>query len=281
MSYQEVKGNYFTAGELANLFKISKQTLLYYDKIKLLSPAYVDEKGYRHYSIQQYLDLEIIVNLRSFNISIVVIKEYLKQRSKVDFLKLVSLKKQECEAIIKENEAIMKSLDVISKTAENKISFPFNKPLINYYDERLMKVTSVADEDDGKERIILFTKHSQTAFHNKKSLEKHVGWVISQDDFFVDKGYHPTKAFFSFIPNTQGHRTISRHILPAGEYLEIYFQGTYYKNRSQLLESVNSFLKQHDLEVAGDVYILTIENHLYYDNTSEYINKIFFQVKTK
>ena len=123
MTHQEVKGNFFTAGELANLFNISKQTLLYYDKIKLLSPAYVDEKGYRHYSIQQYLDLEIIVNLRSFNISIVVIKDYLKQRSKDDFLKLVAIKKKECEEIIKENEAIIKSLEVISKTAENKIAF--------------------------------------------------------------------------------------------------------------------------------------------------------------
>ena len=134
MAQQEVKGNYFTAGELANLFNISKQTLLYYDKIKLLSPAYVDDKGYRHYSIQQYLDLEIIVNLRSFNISIMVIREYLQQRSKDDFLKLVALKKKECEAIIKENEAIIKSLDIISRTAENRIPFPFNKPLINYYD---------------------------------------------------------------------------------------------------------------------------------------------------
>lgn len=281
MAQQEVKGNYFTAGELANLFNISKQTLLYYDKIKLLSPAYVDDKGYRHYSIQQYLDLEIIVNLRSFNISIMVIREYLQQRSKDDFLKLVALKKKECEAIIKENEAIIKSLDIISRTAENRIPFPFNKPLINYYDERLMKITSIADEDDGKERIILFTKHSQTAFHNKKSLEKHVGWVISQEDLFIDKDYHPTKAYFSFIPNTPGHRTISRHTLPAGEYLEIYFQGTYYKNRSQLLETIKKFLQHHDLEVDGDVYILTIENHLYYNNTSEYINKIFFKVISK
>ena len=281
MTHQEVKGNFFTAGELANLFNISKQTLLYYDKIKLLSPAYIDEKGYRHYSIQQYLDLEIIVNLRSFNISIVVIKEYLKQRSKDDFLKLVAIKKKECEEIIKENEAIIKSLDVISRTAENKICFPFNKPLINFYDERLMKITPIADEDDGKERIILFTKHSQTAFHNKKSLEKHVGWVISQDDLFVDKGYHPTKAYFSFIPNTPGHRTVSRHILPAGEYLDIYFQGTYYKNRSQLLKTIKNFLQVHNLEPVGDIYILTIENHLYYNNTGEYINKIFFQIKSK
>ena len=83
----------------ANLFNISKQTLLYYDKIKLLSPAYVDDKGYRQYSIQQYLDLEIIVNLHSFNISIMVIREYLQQRSKDDFLKLVAIKKKECKGV--------------------------------------------------------------------------------------------------------------------------------------------------------------------------------------
>ena len=63
--------------------------------------------------------------------------------------------------------------------------------------------------------------------------------------------------------------------------MEIYFQGTYYKNRSQLLETIKKFLQHHDLEVDGDVYILTIENHLYYNNTSEYINKIFFKVISK
>ena len=33
--------NCFTAGELASLFGISKQTLLYYDKIHLLSPDFI------------------------------------------------------------------------------------------------------------------------------------------------------------------------------------------------------------------------------------------------
>ena len=32
------KRKYFTAGELAAIFNISKQSLLYYDKVNLLSP---------------------------------------------------------------------------------------------------------------------------------------------------------------------------------------------------------------------------------------------------
>ena len=68
------KRKYFTAGELAAIFNISKQSLLYYDKVNLLSPDFVSENGYRNYSIQQFLDLEIIVNLRALDISIANIK---------------------------------------------------------------------------------------------------------------------------------------------------------------------------------------------------------------
>ena len=74
--------NCFTAGELASMFGISKQSLLYYDKIHLLSPDFISENGYRHYSITQFLDLEIIVNLRSLDIPINDIQDYLKNRSR-------------------------------------------------------------------------------------------------------------------------------------------------------------------------------------------------------
>ncbi len=44
--------DFFTAGELATLFNIPKQTLLYYDRIGLLSPEFIAENGYRHYSLK-------------------------------------------------------------------------------------------------------------------------------------------------------------------------------------------------------------------------------------
>ena len=281
MSYDNHKDGYFTAGELANLFGISKQTLLYYDKIDLLSPDYICEKGYRHYAIQQYLDLEIIVNLRSFNMSIADIRAYLRQRSKKDFMLMLKQKQMECEAIIQENLSIIKSLDTIYQNVEKDLEVPFNKPLLNYYEERLMKVTPVDNKDDGKDRIILFTKHAQNNFHTSRSLEKHVGWVISPEDFFVEKGYFPTKAFFSFISTKHKLRSKRSKTLPAGDYLEIYFKGTYYKNFSSLVMLINNYIEENGLEVVSDVYILTIENHLFYNETDEYINKIFLKVQKK
>ena len=46
---------YYTAGELARLFNIPKQTMLYYDKMGILKPEFVAENGYRYYSTPQYL----------------------------------------------------------------------------------------------------------------------------------------------------------------------------------------------------------------------------------
>ena len=45
---------YFTIGEFASLFKLSKQTLFYYERNNILRPAYIDENGYRYYSLEQY-----------------------------------------------------------------------------------------------------------------------------------------------------------------------------------------------------------------------------------
>lgn len=58
---------YYTAGELARLFNIPKQTMLYYDKMGILKPEFVAENGYRYYSTPQYLTLEIILFLRKMD----------------------------------------------------------------------------------------------------------------------------------------------------------------------------------------------------------------------
>ena len=46
--------NLFSIGELSKQQNISRQTLIFYDRIGLFSPAWVDpENGYRYYSASQ------------------------------------------------------------------------------------------------------------------------------------------------------------------------------------------------------------------------------------
>ena len=57
------KSHYLYARELAELYDISKQTLIFYDKINLLKPAFVGSIGYCMYYFKQFFILGIIIDL--------------------------------------------------------------------------------------------------------------------------------------------------------------------------------------------------------------------------
>ena len=111
--------DFFTAGELATLFNIPKQTLLYYDRIGLLVPEFIAENGYRHYSLTQYLILEIVVNLRKLDIPISEIKYYLDHKNSVSFKNLIDKRSRECDEIINKNLKIKHSLRFVNKLLSN------------------------------------------------------------------------------------------------------------------------------------------------------------------
>ena len=70
--------NYFSIGELSKLQNISRQTLIFYDKIDLFTPAYIDpENGYRYYNANQLDYLDTICIMKKIGFSLEEIKEVL------------------------------------------------------------------------------------------------------------------------------------------------------------------------------------------------------------
>ena len=47
------KINHIPISEFASLTNVSRQTLIYYDKIGLFKPDFKNESGYRYYSVKQ------------------------------------------------------------------------------------------------------------------------------------------------------------------------------------------------------------------------------------
>ena len=280
----EKKETYFTAGELASIFGISKQTLLYYDKTGLFSPAFVSENGYRHYSIHQYMDLEVILRLRALNISIALIKQYLNNRNKEDFVTILESKRQESEKIIKENQEILKIVRSFSENISVEKQTPFNQPLLTWRKERKLCTTPTTDAHDGKDRVMLFTRHAEQTFEDNNVLDKNVGWIIDRDTFMAHMPLRNTIAFFSYAPDKYEEtcnekRCTEIYTLPIGLYVEIYFQGTFYENAVPVSKCIEEFLKSNKLQAVGDVYVLPIENHLLHNDPNKYINKVFLRVE--
>lgn len=136
--------SFFTAGELATLFNIPKQTLLYYDKMNLLTPEFIAENGYRHYSLKQYLTLEVIVNLRKLDIPISKIKEYIENRDIDAFDKLLLEKKCECDEIIEKNLKIKNSLNTVFAQLEKTRSSRLNQITLEFQKEKYFFISDLS-----------------------------------------------------------------------------------------------------------------------------------------
>ena len=71
--------NLFSIGEVAKYQNISKQTLIFYDKVGLFRPAWVDpENGYRYYSASQLDYLDTILIMKQIGFSLQEIKDHMQ-----------------------------------------------------------------------------------------------------------------------------------------------------------------------------------------------------------
>ena len=105
-----VENNLLSISEMANTCGISRQTLIYYDKHDIFKPGYVDENGYRFYSLYQIPFLREICALKCENVSLKEIVDNLHDRN-VDNVSELLLSNR--ENIKKELEALQRKMDVI------------------------------------------------------------------------------------------------------------------------------------------------------------------------
>lgn len=120
-------GQYFTAGEFAKMHVFSKQTLIYYDRIGLLSPDMVDpSNGYRYYSSGQLEELDMIYILREAGLSLEEMKEFLRNRSLDRALALFREKSTELEKKIGEQKKVLERLKDMAGQLE-KVSEVLNE----------------------------------------------------------------------------------------------------------------------------------------------------------
>lgn len=140
---------YYTAGELARLFNIPKQTMLYYDKMGVLQPEFIAENGYRYYATPQYLTLEIILFLRKMDISVPDIRNFLQHKSREEILKVIAKREDECRQQIQEAEMLMHSLGNYREALEKSRSLPLNQVLLESCSDCRMYLTPIPQSQRG------------------------------------------------------------------------------------------------------------------------------------
>lgn len=103
--------NWLTISELAHICGISRQTLIYYDKHDIFKPGYIDDKGYRYYSLYQLPFLREICSLKGDNVSLKEIIDNLHNRNLNNTIDLLLSNRENME---KELAELQQKLNILN-----------------------------------------------------------------------------------------------------------------------------------------------------------------------
>ena len=103
----------YTAGQLAKMYSLKKDTILYYDRIGLFCPEGRAENGYRQYSHSQLTELDAILGMRELGMPIASIRQAITGTDIPSFTALLESERHAVEAKIsslKERSQVLTSM---------------------------------------------------------------------------------------------------------------------------------------------------------------------------
>ncbi len=272
---------YFTVGEFAELFGISKQTLFYYERHHIFAPAFVNENGYRYYSFEQFYIFEIISALRAAHIPLKKIAWYLDHRDVAGLRDLFLEKKKEYEeetALIQKNlrhlDTHLGRLSLIDAIEADQLP-----SLSLVYSEARTLVTTPYPAGD----LSTYQSLHSLSVHNEKLRgrginENPTGYLLPQkaleDGRYMDYSY-----YFSEVTEPEEYKTILTK--PAGLYAVLYKKMREYPRYTEAIEALKHFITSHRFKIAGDAYVTPIRSFWTTENPEDYITKIVILVKER
>ncbi|WP_342551263.1 MerR family transcriptional regulator [Paenibacillus sp. FSL R7-0652] len=268
-----ISNEYFTTSELAKTCGVTKHTLFHYDDIGLLKPEFVNSKGYRYYSVQQCLVLDLIIVLKKAGSSLEEIKVFLQKQNTPLLINMLKEKQVDLEREQRRIAQMQNILTSAIKMTEEAAVELRNAPKILKCQAEYFITTQLDAGDGDKEFAKKLTEHRD--YCEKRYIDHEFPiWTIISKDRFESRDYYP-----EYIAN-QIKAPISEEklfIKPAGLYAVIDHKGSY-DSMSQTYSVIKKYIARKGMKVSGDVYALDQLTYWAEKNPDDYKIRIFVQV---
>lgn len=270
--------SFFSIGELSRHQGISRQTLIFYDKIGLFCPAYVDpDNGYRYYSASQLDALDTILIMKKIGFSLEEIKAHMKNYT-VDSsivvlrkqLSVISRQIEELQMIKSRVEHRCRQLEHARAVRDNSDAVTLER-----VSGRAILVQAVG-EPYTLEQVSLATKECFVrSFREQLPIFFQSGAIVPYDR--LCQGRY-TEAAFAFLPIEQTCRVPGVVELPAGQCVCTYHIGDY-PSIGAAYERILDYCRRHRWKIVSDSYEFAINDYLSTGDENEYVTKILFYVE--
>ncbi|AUJ87421.1 MerR family transcriptional regulator [Enterococcus sp. CR-Ec1] len=250
--------------QISSNYSITTHTLRYYEKIGLLFPSYL-ENGYRDYSYEDIQRLNIIRDLRTFDIPLSEIKKYIDQKNKDITKEILVFQVNEAKKKIRELEnrvfLLEERINLLNDVENKELFCVKNK----FYPNRKI-IVSKNKSIPGKNLYLELKKlHKQFELELHSSNQNIFGTILTQ----TAEGF-AHQVFYCIDSDQDSKNAI---LLPAGHYASIYYNGDY-TNRDHALTILKQYIQDHSINTLGlfhEFYMLDFHET---NNQNEYVTKI-------
>lgn len=272
--------NLFTIGELSKLQNISRQTLIFYDKIGLFCPAYTNpDNGYRYYNANQLDSLDTICIMKKIGFSLEEIKVHMNSYT-IDH-SIVALRKQlvAIERQIAELQLIKSRVEHRCAHLEHAISIREKSDFVTIekVGKRYLLVQKV-NSPNSLEQVSIATKECFVrSFKDQLPIFFQSGAVVPYENI---RRQRYTEASFAFLPIEKTENIEGILELPEGTCVCTYHTGDY-ESIGSSYRRLLSYCEENDLHIISDSYEFAINDYLSTGDENEYITQIIFYISEK
>lgn len=261
---------FLTLGQVADIHRLNKRTLHYYDEIGLFSPAYKGENGYRYYSLEQSMELEHILALRELGMSIQEIKAYLTHPNPEDFQAIAHKKIEEIQQSIARLKELKQALEGKCGDLAHCMEIRHGKIELVEQPERYLLLTPLPLRFDSHENLASETygilEHLRQAW-SLSSYRKNCGSFLSLEKV-RSKSFQVYDGLFSTVDKKRK----DLYTKPKGRYLRGFSVGDWDKVRDVYGEML-AYADAQGLRLSGYAFEYGL-NEFAIASEAEYITQI-------
>lgn len=254
-----------SVSEMAEIHNISRQTLIYYDKIGLFKPEKVDENGYRYYSPFQIPFLREICFLKSVGIKLEDIKKHIENRNLTTAISLLDYHQnfinKEIEKLLSIQASIQNRLTTYSSV--NHYKEELYRPVIEEFPERKAAFFPIKNKITRQELHLALMRGWNILM--KQGMIPSAGFgTIIMTDRLEQKDIFDGAGAGIFISLSASDTDIEHVItLPAGKYACMYKYGMPYNTK--FLYRLLEWISEHRYKITGNIADICILDNTFYD----------------
>lgn len=259
--------------QFAKFCNVSKQTLIYYDKIGIFHPCYIDEKGYRYYSLKQHDEFMVIAMLRELDTPLREIRKYLDNKSTNSFLELLNNKQNEVNKRIEHLKELSKMIEDRKQMTQNgmEIDNPEEVNIVKMQEERIITSDYLISNEE-VECVKVISNLEKKIIQNSGQII-YIG-VMIEKNMLLDGEYDGVTCFYA-----KANKYSENYIIkPNGLYATTFHKGDY-ETTHLTYERLTEYIRLNGFKIVGNAYEDTILDNCTQKDEEEYLTKISIQVE--